>query len=121
MNKQQLVDTLTRWSAETPGVNLKTLKVGADEVFELVWTQEDGPQGYISIYPQVTGILLVQHGTERNKVRQIGGVARWRCLGTELAENLTRLKSTIDQSQRRAWLHTPSPKIESVKRLKFNA
>lgn len=120
MDVKSLAATLDVWSKQHDAT-VEPLNINSEVLFELFWDQgSSGVQGYITIYPQPSGILQIQHGTEEKGVRNSGGVTRWRCTGPDLHDNLTRLKSTVDQTQRRAWAHTPSPKIESVKALKFN-
>jgi hypothetical protein len=120
MDTKSLEATLRAWASQNQAT-VKDLIITDEVMFELFWQQgTSATRGYITVHPQPSGLLLIQHGTEENMVRHSGGVTRWRCTGPDLADNLSRLKATVDQTQRRAWVHTPSPKIESVKALKFN-
>jgi hypothetical protein len=125
MDANELKATLEAWSAEHDAFPPRQLLINNEVLFELFWHLRAGMRGYITVYPEPNGMLVVQHGTEENGGRNTGGVNHWRCSGRALMEQLSKLKETVDQAnanraQRRTWVQTSSPRIESVNELKFS-
>jgi hypothetical protein len=119
MNTIELENTLTQW-ANHSDVALTHESLGGRLCYELSWKNQNGLNGYIDLYPQQNDVIVVQYGTfdPQTSDRTHAGMTKWRC-GTDLPNNLSRVRSKVEEAEPLELSYSPAPRIGSVNSLKL--